>query len=643
VIPEVSRRRGRGWLLAGLAIAGLGGYWAVKSGLISRIAWSRPTVATAVLTIDQGPVLGLVIENGTLESSNSATVRCQVEALIGVVGGSSGGGSSGLTGRQGGVTGSNTMSGRGGSSGGSASAQAPAMAKAKSRAGVATKGGAATKTAGASAGAASAPSSGGGASGVAAAPGGSSGATGSGGGGTGTSRPVIRSFTYQVTPYTPLRPAGSGPAPTPKQPAYTPSSRSRSSTVEERPGSTRIISILPEGTHVRAGQIVCEFDSAAFRDELQAQRIRHAQAKAWVEQAQAILEVNEITLKEYRDGIYPQDAQLIRQYMAARKVEADREAKNLAWSRETAAKGFRSPAQVKADELGYQQAQIALAEAQGMALRLEKFTAPRLIKNLQAKIEAIRADKLAQESVFQLEDERLKRLEKTVENCTLRAPAEGIVVYANQANRWGRTEAQIDEGVTVREGQAIFYLPDPRKMRVRARINESKVSAIHKGMPAAIRIDAFPGRVLRGTVDEDNPIPAPANGPTSDVRIYYATVTIDSGGFDELRPGLSAELTFEVEPPHPVTRVPVQAVRWVDGRPFAAVSQGAPTAGGRTSTPRWQWRRLTLGQSDPRYAEVVAGLKPGDRVLASPERLPAPRALPREAEAVAHAGEPGAR
>ena len=93
-----------------------------------------------------------------------------------------------------------------------------------------------------------------------------------------------------------------------------------------------------------------------------------------------------------------------------------------------------------------------------------------------AKIEAIQADKLAQESVFQLESDRLRRLEETVANCTLRAPRDGIVVYANQANRWGQTQNPIQEGVTVRQGQAIFNLPDPNHMQVRGQINESKVA-----------------------------------------------------------------------------------------------------------------------------------------------------------------------
>ena len=390
----------------------------------------------------------------------------------------------------------------------------------------------------------------------------------------------------------------------------------------EKPGSTRIISILPEGTKVNKGDMVCELDSSAFVDELAAQKIRWAQAKAQVEQVQYTLDVSQLTQIEYRDGIGPQDELLIRQYLQSCKTDEERARKNYVWSKATGEKGFRAPAQVKADELAVQQTQIALKEAEGMAFRLHQYTSPRLLKNLQAKIEAIRADKLAQESVFQLEDERLRKLDRMIANCTLRAPREGIVVYANQANAWGMSEAQIQEGVTVRESQPIFNLPDPNHMRVKAKVNESKVSMIRKGLKAKVTVDAFPDRPMMGTVGEVTAIPAPSGGPMSDVRVYYAMVDIDDGGFNELRPGLSAEVTFEIDPVRKVTRVPIQALRWVDNKPYAAVTTASPSD---SAKPSWEWRAIELGLTDPAHAEVLSGLKPGDQVIAEPDALPAPR------------------
>ena len=72
-----------------------------------------------------------------------------------------------------------------------------------------------------------------------------------------------------------------------------------------------------------------------------------------------------------------------------------------------------------------------------MLERLEKFTGPKILKSLEAKIKAIVADKKNQEASFELEKQRLARLQKCIDNCTLRAPGDGILVYANQANRLG--------------------------------------------------------------------------------------------------------------------------------------------------------------------------------------------------------------
>ena len=130
-----------------------------------------------------------------------------------------------------------------------------------------------------------------------------------------------------------------------------------------------------------------------------------------------------------------------------------------------------------------------------MQERLEKYTGPKIIKALEAKLEANRADALAQESAFQIESDRLKRLERMVANCTLRAPHEGIVVYSMPpSNGWRPATPSIMEGATVREGQCIFELPDANNMRVRAKVNESKVGLIQAGQKATIRVDAFPDK-----------------------------------------------------------------------------------------------------------------------------------------------------
>ena len=323
--------------------------------------------------------------------------------------------------------------------------------------------------------------------------------------GSGVKRPDIRSFNYIVEPHIPLK--GAKPA-TPAQTtakqqqgmmggggggggrgggwrrrwggavaaeaaavAATTRCRWRS---PARPGSSRS---SPRGPSVKAGDVVCELDSAAFRDELQAQEIRYVQAKALGRAGAS---------RSWRSTRSPSASTATAS--TPRTSSSSASTSPPAGSRtsgrggtstgrgETAKKGFRSSAQVKADELALPAGRDLLrTRPRGWTTGSRSTPAPLIKKPRRPRSRPIRADKLSQESAFQLESDRLRKLEEMVANCTIRAPRDGIVVYANQANSWGRSRTQIQEGVTVRQGQPIFNLPDPKHMQVRAKINESKV------------------------------------------------------------------------------------------------------------------------------------------------------------------------
>ena len=392
----------------------------------------------------------------------------------------------------------------------------------------------------------------------------------------------------------------------------------------------KILSILDQGSHVRAGDVVCELDSSAFRDELQVQRLRYIQAKSRVEQARSLLEASEIGVREYEQGIFPQDVELIRHYISTCATGRDRAMRNLEWSRAVASRGLRTQGQVKVDSLLLQDAEISLHDARAMLQRLLKYTSKRILTSGKAKLEAIRADLLALESSSQREKTRLKKIAAMIVNCTIRAPRDGIVIHANRTNPWGLVDSPIREGLAVKPSQPIFRLLEPGRLQVKARINESQVERIKSGQIAWIRFDSCLDSLLRGKVTDITAIPAPVNGPVSDVRAYFATVRIESGNSESLRAGLSAEVAFQVETRHRVTRIPLEAIRWIGGRTFAALAITATTG------PPWQWQPIALGVSDTSFAEVVSGLEPGDQVVVDTESLPAPEpALPEPMPALA--------
>ncbi len=115
-IPKVRRSP---WavvkMIAALTLLG-GAAWAWHAGYRPANLFGQTKSPIRFVEIDSGDVDIVVVENGTIESANNATVRCQVEALIGLVGGT---GATTGTGR--GTTGS--TSGQGSSAAGGSSAQ----------------------------------------------------------------------------------------------------------------------------------------------------------------------------------------------------------------------------------------------------------------------------------------------------------------------------------------------------------------------------------------------------------------------------------------------------------------------------------------------------------------------------------------
>jgi HlyD family secretion protein len=561
-----------------------------RSGAFQRE--SLPAMAT--VEVDQGDVSLVVTENGILESSVDDVVRCRVESFVGLPvstplsGGApasslprnarSSGGSSGSRSREAALT-----------------AVAKAMGSVKSR--TAAHSGAAPR---AGSGNNLDSNSGANAAGAKAAAVASTDSPSAFGSSASLNRSAIRSFQYVVEPHVPLR-----------------------STLPDQgllpitaPPPLSIISILDEGSRVKAGDIVCELDSSALRDAVNVQQLRFAQAKAWVEQATFILEADEIALREYECGLLPQDIELVRQNIGICRIQKEQAARNLEWAQRVFAKGFRTATQVNADAAVLEQTNIALRNAEGTLEQLVMYTGKRIIKARKARIQAIHADLLSLESAFRLERQRLKRIETMIANCTLRAPRDGIIVYASQSYGSGAIDTQIRQGLIVHPMQPIFRLLDAQHIQVRARINESQVARIRPGQTVLIRLEAFPDRPLRGSVAQIVPIPSLAGGSFSDVRTFFATVRIESGAFDALTTGLTAEVDFLVDTRRQVTRVPLESVRWIGDRSFAAAIVATTTG------EEWQWRPIALGVTNVNFAEVVTGLEPGDRVVAHSESLP---------------------
>ena len=97
-----------------------------------------------------------------------------------------------------------------------------------------------------------------------------------------------------------------------------------------------------------------------------------------------------------------------------------------------------------------------------------------------------------------MEQAKLKRLTTQLEKCTVLAPKEGLVIYANEQMYWGNRDSEIKAGMKVYEEQTILRLPDLSRMRAKVNVHEAKIDQLHAGMRARIRVQdhEFQGAVV---------------------------------------------------------------------------------------------------------------------------------------------------
>ena len=375
-------------------------------------------------------------------------------------------------------------------------------------------------------------------------------------------------------------------------------------------GGTTIIMIKPEGTKVKEGEVVCELDSAALKDSLTNQQITTRQADASYKQAKLVREVAEYAVREYEEGIFLQDQATYKGQIALAKSDLERAIDRLKWSTEMKAKGYISIATNIADQLTKQQAEFDLEQAMTQLKVLLDYTKEKQIKSLRSDVEKAKADELSKESSWQLEQTKEKKLERQIAKCMLKAPGDGIVVYANDPGRMGgQNQIQIEEGAAVRERQKIFSLPDTSKMRVNCKVHESMVDRIKPGLRSLVRVDAAANELIKGQVASVAPMADANNQFASDIKVYTTFVTIEGDTARlNLRPGMSAQVEILVTELDDVLSVPVQSILEFRGKDFVFVKDG----------DGFRQEEITLGISNDQHVEVKKGLKSGDEVAMSP-------------------------
>jgi len=424
-------------------------------------------------------------------------------------------------------------------------------------------------------------------------------------------------------------------------------SASSATVLSEVEGEVAIISVVPEGTRVEAGDVVVQLDTsslsardteqqivvenarAAVSQLEQADEIAKNQAEANIAAARLVVEFAKLDLEKYEKGDYPLALRSLQIDTALAQEELERAKVQLQFSEDLAKDGYIHEGELEADRSRVTQATFKLENARGQERSLQEYTYPRTKRDLESKVqEAERAlarvevqERLAAEQAdtnlkaknktLELEEGKLAKIHDQLDKCSLRAPQAGIVIYPVPPDA-DMVEDFIKQGNRIKQRQHVFSIPDTDVLEVATSIHEALVNKIRPGLRARIWVDVAPDVELAGSVRWISPTPQPEDWRRTTVKFYDAKVSIE-GAADGLRPGMSAKAEILIEERPDVLAVPVQSV-------VQRGSKGVCYVLG----PRPELRRLRLGKSSTEYVEVLEGLSAGEQVVMSPDFLGIP-------------------
>jgi hypothetical protein len=427
--------------------------------------------------------------------------------------------------------------------------------------------------------------------------------------------------------------------------------------------SATIKSVAEQGQWVKRGDLVVQLDDAPYQEDLALRRVPLEQARAeWllaaenrtivvsqarvdIATAEGALRLAEIDLRKYveADRGVARDDLIGRLKLAEADLLASRE--HLAFTERMRRRGFASDAQARAERNRTQAMQLGVDLLKEELDVLEKYTHPRVLAELEAKVAETRrgvslakeqakvkeiqadTDRLAKERIYQRRLTRYHEIEAEAAKCRITAQHDGMVVYFTSENARSGIGSQtlIAEGEPVREGQILVRVVQLKNMVVRTWVHEALIGHVHgedevasrsEFQPALIQLDAMPNRILHGHVKQVGALPWMINGRMDGTKAFRTTLVIDDP-VEGLRPDLSARVTIKMpEAPHDVIAVPVDAILPGLGshRKLYVLGDEGP-----------QERDVVVGFSNDDMAQILSGLEVGEEVIVNPEELPAER------------------
>jgi len=431
-------------------------------------------------------------------------------------------------------------------------------------------------------------------------------------------------------------------------------------------GRTSIITLIPEGTRVKKGDLLVELDASTLHDtkinqEISVQNTEAAyinakenlaivssQAASDVNQAELNLEFAQQDLKKYLEGQYPKDVNEANKRITLAKEELERSEQTLEWSNRLYQEKYLSETERAADELTVKRRRLEYDLAVADLKLLQDFTYPRQIRQFQSDVQQAisaldraerkadadkrqaEADLKAKEAEYTRQQAKLMKIEDQIKKTTILAPCDGLVVYATSTKSGlaSMLKEPLTEGQQVFERQELIYLPTDASTMAEVSIHETSLAKVQIGQPAIVTVETLPGRKFLGTVAIVAPLPDSAGiFLNPDLKVFKTQINLDTAD-PALRPGTTCRAEIIVEKYDDAIYLPVHAVTRVAGDTIVYLPKGDSV----------MLRKVEIGLDNNRMIRIISGLKEGEVVLLDPplkpssvDKTPADEAEPNEA------------
>lgn len=328
-------------------------------------------------------------------------------------------------------------------------------------------------------------------------------------------------------------------------------------------GNLILTRIVPNGTSVKAGDIVAEFDRTRQLD-----RARDALARY------------DDLQHQYEQRIAQQSSDAEKRASDIQQAEAD-----LAKAQLELRKG---PLLSEIDRLKYE-SQLDNAKVHLASLK----------KSSQFRTLAAAADLKVLELQRDRQKMAMERAQMNADRLQIRAPIAGMVAQEVIWRRDGPGHPQ--EGDQLWTGQPLVRIFASGQMEVLVSVAEPDGVALTADAGAEVRLDAYRDRVFHAHFSSASPVASPI--PESTVRMFSARYRLDETD-PRLLPDLTAAVDIEWSTKTPVLAVPRAAIHRRNNQTYVIRAES-----GR------QERAVSLGASDASFIEITAGLREGDPVL----------------------------